>query len=179
MKNRYKYVAITVFTALLAGCSGVGHPTYPYKTSGSNTALGAWEMVQTKMIGGAIPLYQVKDVQPKNILFVGKKEACHIQTQADGSGASAEVMDVETAAGTMSLANGPILPGDDDATYSGNSTKMKLQSSRESELILGGNILRRLPINNMHDALNYIEGTFLVKPAEARKLMAKCVSGGK
>ena len=81
MHKIHKYALLLVFPSLLAGCSGVDHASYPFKTSGQNTALGAWEFVQTKMNSNIMPLYQIQDVQPKNMLFVGKKHGCHCRIQ--------------------------------------------------------------------------------------------------
>ncbi|WP_031574089.1 hypothetical protein [Acidithiobacillus thiooxidans] len=174
MHKIHKYALLLVFPSLLAGCSGVDHASYPFKTSGQNTALGAWEFVQTKMNSNIMPLYQIQDVQPKNMLFVGKKHGCHVFAAQNGKPV-AERLDAETASGTVTLSNGPMIPGNTSVTYGGDSGKMRLQSG--SPVMFGGNILRRLPINSASNALRYIENTYSVSPKDARRVLSVCIDG--
>ena len=80
-----KLAASLAIAAMAAGCGIIEHQPYPYKTSTKNPALGAWELVQTRMNSKFMPLYRVKTEEPNNILFVGKKQACHLSLyQIDG-----------------------------------------------------------------------------------------------
>ena len=78
MSKAKKLAASLAIAAMAAGCGIIEHQPYPYKTSTKNPALGAWELVQTRMNSKFMPLYRVKTEEPNNILFVGKKQACHL-----------------------------------------------------------------------------------------------------
>ena len=170
-----KLVATLTIVATVAGCGIIKHQPYPYKTSQKNPALGAWELMQTRMNSKFMPLYQIKTVKPDNILFVGKKQACHVSPYQGKPTVSH--MEAESAGGALTLAMGPINPGNDTITYRGSTLKMRLESG--PSFLLGGTILRRLPIANAHDAIKYIGSAFSVPHKEARHIMDSCILGAK
>ena len=170
-----KLAASLAIAATVAGCGIIEHQPYPYKTSTKNSALGAWELVQTRMNSKFMPLYQIKTVKPDNILFVGKKQACHVSPYQGKPTVSH--MEAESAGGALTLAMGPIIPGEDTVTYRGATLKMRLESG--PSFLLGGTILRRLPIANAHDAINYIGSALSVPHKEARHIMDSCILGAK
>ena len=175
MSKTKKLAALLAIAAMAAGCGLIERQPYPYKTSTKNPALGAWELVQTRMNSKFMPLYQIKTDEPNNILFVGKKLACHLSLYQDKP--SVSHLEAESAGGALTLAMGPIIPGEDTVTYRGTTLKMRLESG--PSFLLGGTILRRLPIDNTHGAITYIESALSVPHKEARHLMDSCVLGAK